>query len=263
MTLNHWVGALRSSLGSDSRCSTDTFLQLNDSINSVLTRYEAFKKGDYSIAAAVPPELAGSSTQAQSLIDFDDSEAAGPSNTSAAPINDLAGLFSAPSPPQVTSNTSPPSLVSPFTAAFGTSSGVPAYNSFAAPAQQQPQPFAPQPILATNGANSGYTNQLFGQSRTPSQSTATPPAAIRLTGGTPVINPSGPSTSSTPNYFNNAFTQGPVATNPQGSFGGFQQPSQPLFQQMTPQPAATPAQPANQAPTQQNKDPFADLAGLF
>ncbi|KAH7097948.1 hypothetical protein BKA62DRAFT_623276 [Auriculariales sp. MPI-PUGE-AT-0066] len=37
--------------------SLETYLQMNDQINAVLTRYEAYKKGDYSIQA-VPPELA-------------------------------------------------------------------------------------------------------------------------------------------------------------------------------------------------------------
>ena len=53
----------------------DTFLQINDSINTVLNRYEAFKKGDYSVAAnPIPAELGpGSSRQNDlSLIDFDD-----------------------------------------------------------------------------------------------------------------------------------------------------------------------------------------------
>lgn len=39
----------------------DTFLQINDSINAVLTRYEAIKRGDWDSAeaSAVPIELGG------------------------------------------------------------------------------------------------------------------------------------------------------------------------------------------------------------
>ncbi len=38
----------------------DIFLQMNDQINSVLNRYESYKKGDYVAAAnPVPSELAG------------------------------------------------------------------------------------------------------------------------------------------------------------------------------------------------------------
>ena len=37
----------------------DIFLQMNDQINSVLNRYEAFKKGDYTTARnPIPEELA-------------------------------------------------------------------------------------------------------------------------------------------------------------------------------------------------------------
>ena len=38
----------------------DIFLRINDQINTVLNRYEAFKKGDFSAAAnPIPAELAG------------------------------------------------------------------------------------------------------------------------------------------------------------------------------------------------------------
>ncbi|KAJ4493037.1 VHS domain-containing protein [Lentinula edodes] len=92
--------------------SLDTFLQMNDQINSVLNRYEAFKKGDYSFAAnPIPAELsnAGSASAGTglSLIDFDDSTngtsatISTPTNTTTATSNsggDLMGLFGAPAP---------------------------------------------------------------------------------------------------------------------------------------------------------------------
>lgn len=41
-------------------CSLDIFLQINDQINTVLNRYDAFKKGDFTAAAnPIPAELAG------------------------------------------------------------------------------------------------------------------------------------------------------------------------------------------------------------
>lgn len=76
----------------------ETFLHINDQINTVLDRYEAFKRGDYTAAAnPIPKELAGSAAQGLSLIDFDDSappagsgaEAAGGAST----IDELASLF--------------------------------------------------------------------------------------------------------------------------------------------------------------------------
>jgi hypothetical protein len=95
--------------------SLDTFLQINDQINTVLNRYEAFKKGDYSFSSnPIPAELSGSSAKNDlSLIDFDDSA---PSNGGAAGgVNDLASLFgseprasSAIAPPSVNNATRPP-----------------------------------------------------------------------------------------------------------------------------------------------------------
>ena len=253
----------------------DTFLQINDQINSVMTRYEAYQKGDYSVTA-VPSELSSSSNaQAQSLIDFDDSELSQPTSQPTAPANDLAGLFASPSPPQATKANSAPSLISPFTAAFG-ATAAPAFSSFGGspPAQQPLQPIAPQPLVgSSNGGFGGYnpTHSLFGQTGTPPiQSTATPPAAIRL-GGTPTL----ASTSSAPNYFSSSTSpQGPVGVAPGAigfQFGGSLQASQSppnIFQQQPQQAFGQPIQAqGQQAPAasnpQQKKDPFADLAGLF
>ncbi|KAF6747330.1 hypothetical protein DFP72DRAFT_821895, partial [Ephemerocybe angulata] len=91
--------------------SLDTFLQINDQINSVVNRYEAFKKGDYSIAGTIPAELAPSA-QPTSLIDFDDSETA-PAAANANPANDLAGLFGGASSSSSPPAPQQPSVVSP------------------------------------------------------------------------------------------------------------------------------------------------------
>ena len=77
----------------------DTFLHINDQINTVLDRYEAFKRGDYAAAAnPIPKELAGSSAQGGglSLIDFDDSTTSNggvASNGGGNTIDELASLF--------------------------------------------------------------------------------------------------------------------------------------------------------------------------
>ncbi|KAJ3842036.1 VHS domain-containing protein [Lentinula raphanica] len=99
--------------------SLDTFLQMNDQINTVLNRYEAFKKGDYSFASnPIPAELSNSgpssSSAGLSLIDFDDSTAAqnATSTATTTPSNDIMSLFgpSAPTPtrPSPLSNLSNP-----------------------------------------------------------------------------------------------------------------------------------------------------------
>jgi hypothetical protein len=94
----------------------DTFLQINDQINTVLGRYESFKKGDYVAAAnPIPQELASTSARNElSLIDLDDSVQ---SNATAQPassgIDDLDALFG-PSPAATNSiTTTPPNNVSP------------------------------------------------------------------------------------------------------------------------------------------------------
>lgn len=97
--------------------SLDTLLQINDQINTVLERYDAFRRGDYEAARNPVPSQYAAAAQAQaasSLIDFDDpTPAAGASS----PANDLEALFgglgSAPpvnlagSPPPVNPATRP------------------------------------------------------------------------------------------------------------------------------------------------------------
>ncbi|BGP11020.1 ARF-binding protein [Rhodotorula toruloides] len=100
--------------------SMDRLLLINDLINNVIKRYEAFKAGDRSATAEIDPALATGSagakarTQAKqvSLIDFDDDEAfaapspspapgptASRSNAPSNPLDDLASLSLGPSAP--------------------------------------------------------------------------------------------------------------------------------------------------------------------
>jgi len=99
--LQKWI----SDAESDDQESLATFLQINDQINNVLTRFEAFKKGDYAaVANAVPTELGGSANAGKSdLIDLLDD----PAPTSTQPsnsANELADIFGGPS----TTSPSPP-----------------------------------------------------------------------------------------------------------------------------------------------------------
>ncbi|KAF8664206.1 hypothetical protein AX16_000769 [Volvariella volvacea WC 439] len=161
--LQKWI----SDAQSDDPESLDTFLQINDQINTVLSRYEAFKKGDYATAAnPIPAEL---NQKEVSLIDLEEDAQAEP-NAPKGGINDLASLFAAPS---TAVHTAP---------VLGTTVGpaVPTYS--------------PQPI--SSSSNNAFMN-TFGSFASPPQSTTTPPASIML--------PTTPSqlSSSSPSYMSN------------------------------------------------------------
>ncbi|OBZ78151.1 putative ADP-ribosylation factor-binding protein C25H2.16c [Grifola frondosa] len=89
--------------------SLDTFLQINDQINTVLNRYESYKKGDYAAAANPIPAELGRGPNDMSLIDFDDSapssSAVGAASGGANAIDELASLFG---PAATTNNPAPP-----------------------------------------------------------------------------------------------------------------------------------------------------------
>lgn len=86
--------------------SLDTFLQMNDQINTVLNRYESFKNGDYVAASnPIPSELATTSTRNElSLIDLDDTS----SPSAPATADDLSTLFG----PSSIAHTPAPSIFS-------------------------------------------------------------------------------------------------------------------------------------------------------
>lgn len=259
--------------------SQDTFLQINDQINTVLTRYEAFKKGDYSTARnPIPPEIGSSSGGGGglSLIDLDDCE---PVNAGAAtffaPTNDLSGLFvTGPSAQQT----------------FQTGMNIPMQRQpTSSLAQQplsqpsQPQTFSPTPVFA----NGGFSGSSMAALQQVSQ-TSTPPASIMLPStpgsqrGTPV-----PTMQSSSSYFGKATQQVGTAFGSGMGFGsngsngsrmgsgvygttqlsgsgwsGLSQQARPSgLEPQQAQQAAVPT--SDSANTQQIKDPFADLAGLF
>ncbi|KIY50235.1 VHS domain-containing protein [Fistulina hepatica ATCC 64428] len=228
--------------------SLDTFLQINDQINTVLGRYEAYKKGDLSAAKnPVPAEVTASS----SLIDFDDSTPA--ASTGANAIDDLASLFggSAPSNPSVTpavataaqpfiSNATPPANNGGYGMSLLMTSGV-----------------APQ-----TAATSQALNALRAMSSSPPDRSMTPPAAIMLP-STPVNNqPHSQNSFPPPNIQQTQSYSGTPPLLPSQPMHTAQPAQQPVASgQMgvstSPQPAAAPAS------TTSAKDPFADLAGLF
>ncbi|KAH9989609.1 VHS domain-containing protein [Russula vinacea] len=84
---------------SDDPESLDTYLQTNDQMNSVLTRYEAFKRGE-TPPASIPEEFLPGKNEPLSLIDFDDATSQPGSGSGAGssskPADDLASLFESP-----------------------------------------------------------------------------------------------------------------------------------------------------------------------
>ncbi|KAJ3513026.1 hypothetical protein NLJ89_g3180 [Agrocybe chaxingu] len=313
--LQKWV----SDAETDDPESLDTFLQINDQINTVLDRYEAFKKGDYTFAAnPIPRELAGSSTDAGqgiSLIDFDDTPA--PTGGTAAATNDLSGLFAAPIQQPIQQ---PQQQFGYGMPAGGFGMGVQQPQLQQLQQQQSPpqQPFAPAPMFH-NGA--GFRPGAGVSPSHPTQA-ITPPAAIVLPGtpGSQRSTPAPAAQAQKPNYFANGATpvgagsgmgvgmgqgvpmgagmgigmsgigaamaigmtqpygqqqQPAFGGSPFGSpYGGSPQPAPGLQHQaqgafMQPQ-QVQPARPQQSAgtttaaaPAGQQKDPFADLAGLF
>ncbi|KAK2462807.1 hypothetical protein APHAL10511_005198 [Amanita phalloides] len=211
--------------------SLDTFLQINDQINTVLSRYDAFKRGDYAAARnPIPAELA----QATSLIDLDDSATTTDAATSNSGINDLNDFFSAPTPQAQPSFTPAgnPSLTRPF-------------------AQPMPSTLTLAPTPMSYNGGGGPLFNIVRNASSPATQSATPPSIMLP----PTPQQQQNATSSTPNYFNNGFNpaKGPIQYSAMGAMAPQRQTLQ--VQQQLPS--------SNTGSQAQGKDPFADLAGLF
>ncbi|KAK0221926.1 VHS domain-containing protein [Armillaria fumosa] len=217
--------------------SLDTFLQINDQINTALDRYEAYKKGDYATAANPIPTELSSARNDLSLIDLDDST---PSSNSAPMVSgpdDLAGLFGSIQP-------QPQPVPQQFNANLTATST-----------------YAPSPM----GGAGTFNPLLRPTSMSPPVPSTTPPASIMLP-STP-----GAGSPSVPSYNRNGSTGMGMGSfsPPQQSFTPMQGSIQTL--QTTPyqpQQFQQPAQSHQQPPPQQQqsnqgKDPFDDLVGLF
>ncbi|SJL07418.1 related to GGA2-Arf-binding protein [Armillaria ostoyae] len=254
--------------------SLDTFLQINDQINTALDRYEAYKKGDYATAANPIPTELSSARNDLSLIDLDDSA---PSSSSAPTVSgpdDLAGLFGSIQPQR-----------QPFAQQFNAN-------------LTTTSTYAPSP-MGISGAGS-FNPLLRPTSMSPPVPSTTPPASIMLP-STP-----GAGSPSVPSYNRNGSTgmglgqglgishpapqqmfasQQSSFSPPQQSFSPPQQSFSPPQQSFTPmqgsmqtfqaspyqqQQFQQPSQSHQQPPPQQQqsnqtqgKDPFDDLVGLF
>ncbi|ESK91585.1 vhs domain-containing protein [Moniliophthora roreri MCA 2997] len=259
--------------------SLDTFLQINDQINNVLNRYEAFKKGDYETARnPVPAELSNQSTSGQSLIDFDDDTGMQSQAGNGAGQDDLAGLFG-PSTQTSQAVMSPSQNTNTLIGGMGTGGMNMAFSN-----QGVPTTHSPSPVM---GGMGGMNNPMF-------RNTSMSPPAIMLpstpangsparngTPGTPGMAPQG---GMAMNMGMNSPAMGAGMGMGFGGMGagmvsgmgmgmGMSGPSQPQQQSFFPtqQPTQLHQQqqqnsPSNSstAPSQASgKDPFADLAGLF
>ncbi|KAG8836193.1 hypothetical protein FRC17_009536 [Serendipita sp. 399] len=220
--------------------SLSAFLQINDQINNVMARYEAFKKGDYAAAAnPVPPELSAPPAK-ESLIDLMGDEIGtetAPTATGSA-TDDLQDLF-APSS-NIGTNT---------TAQANRPSNADIMSMFNAPNMAHPRP---APAVGYSSFQGGMgTGIMPGQ-----QPHYQLPQAQGLSGypapmgggqimlpGTPQSQLKGLSNSRTGTPLGSRTT--PAASSSTGTSTSTNTSSQ--------QPATT----TNQ------KDPFADLAGLF
>ncbi|KAF8811196.1 VHS-domain-containing protein [Phlegmacium glaucopus] len=296
--LQKWI----SDAQTDDPESLDTFLQINDQINTVLARYDAFKKGDFSFASnPIPQEFAAGSGSSQgiSLIDFDDSTPASSGTTGGG--NDLSELFSYTAQP-VQSNV------------MVHAQAPVQYQQQQQQQQQQPlATYAPTPLFYNNNSTSSGMGMVGGmnpliQSSNPNvlsrQLSGTPPV-IALPQSTPTSQRSTPAlpAATGPNYFGNGGERGPIGggmgvgmgrgmggggssgMNLSGAMSGmnlnsgsnmgmgmgtapvmsgYRHPQSTIPQQQQQQQHPTPAPASTTAPVvQQGNDPFADLAGLF
>jgi ADP-ribosylation factor-binding protein GGA len=219
-------------------CISDTYLQTNDQINGVLSRYEAFKRGE-TPPASIPAEFLPGKNEPLSLIDLDDAQSQPGSGSRAGsnnkPEDDLAGLFESAASLTSVPATSPP--------AAAPSGGLGTFPLLSNVANQQTSAISPQlssPLPGTSTPSHRPQSQ-FGQIKLPS----TPPLQSQSQGSGRV----GPPSVSSP--------LAPARASPSSNLAATSIPQQPLV------PQATSVPPISQVSTPQGKDPFADLAGLF
>ncbi|KAF9056779.1 VHS domain-containing protein [Rhodocollybia butyracea] len=274
--LQKWVSEAGSSEPDSDSESLDTFLQMNDQINTVLNRYEAFKTGDYSFAANPIPAELSNATAGLSLIDLAEGDSANGStagNGAAPGGQDLMGLFGP-------SNTMPVmesriGLGLPGMNVGTSTPPIPATHTppiYGSPMASQSPPMYSSP-MSTTGLNSsmgiGYGVPSFAG--TPSINSIAQRSMPFSTPRVPSSTSSPAPPSQTPSYFLQQGSQAAPASSPMSQFGvssqstssrPMQTPPVPTMRSFSPQTQSPPA-PASAAATQPQKDPFADLAGLF
>ncbi|EIW75918.1 VHS-domain-containing protein [Coniophora puteana RWD-64-598 SS2] len=266
--LQKWIADAESE---DDPESLGTFLTLNDQINTVLARQDAFEQGNFeavrnlATAAAEPgAPNSSSNTGGRSLIDFDDLDfgAGGSSSPPAASANrngsggidDLSGLFATSSPLQQQPGSSGMgggmgmgmggmnNMGGMGRGGMGSSTSPPPVN-----ASTRPQ------IPGAGGSASGYAPSYFPhQMGSGSIALATTPKS-----GSPA--PSGGPGTTTPAMGGSAFGGMGMGMGMGGGMG-MGAPMAPARPGASSQ-SAVPA--TSTGPQSAGKDPFADLAGLF
>lgn len=246
--------------------SLDTFLQINDQINTVLNRYDAFKRGDYAAATnPIPSELARPQNDL-SLIDLDDSAPANSTGAAPSQIDELASLFgpsSSSTSPPVMPSTQQPSMPSFFQTQQSSASASPQSSpgftggvgtGMAFAASSNSTAGAPQPSVNYASRPDVISPQFHASS---SPAGTPPPGAIRLLG-----TPQG-QLQPTQQYRNGASGANFAGITPGFGTNGTSGVSTPSVQQpLQPQGASQQSNTHTNAQTQ-GKDPFADLVGLF
>ncbi|KAI6026440.1 VHS-domain-containing protein [Pisolithus microcarpus] len=241
--LQKWV----SDAESDDPESLSAFLEANDQINTALARFEAFQRGDYNAVASIPTSVGSTSPEGgTSLIEFDDGPSAlgtGAGNNGNL-VDDLTSLFNTPAssaqPPPV-NNATRPAISSPFPISAPTQSPPqgPRFGSIMLPGTPTSRKASPSGSYFGSSPPSvtGLGHPTRAQS--PSLSNGT---GVSASTGPQVLSAVQPRTQSQQSF-----------TGPRFSGGvSIQQRS------LQPTPSSQP-QPAGA----QNRDPFADLAGLF
>ncbi|KAI6032709.1 VHS-domain-containing protein [Pisolithus orientalis] len=243
--LQKWV----SDAESDDPESLNAFLEANDQINTALARFEAFQRGDYNAIASIPTSVystsPGGTNGGASLIDFDDGPSASGSGVgnNGNLVDDLANLFNSPAPssqPPPVNNATRPVISSPFPIS----------------APEQPPLQGPQygSIMLPASRKASPSGSYFGSS-------TSPPPAVGL--GHPMRAQSPPQPNSTSvglsggsQFFSAAQPKTQFQRSSTGSrfSGGMSIQQRSLQSTPSSQPRSGDAQ---------NRDPFADLAGLF
>lgn len=245
----------------------DTFLQINDQINTVLNRYDAFKRGDYAAAAnPVPSELSRPQGDL-SLIDLDESQpSTGPANITHSEIDELASLFgpsASSAPAQISLNNTQPTFSQLAQAQRSTPTAMMSGMPFAMSSSSNGSSHQP-PVNIANRPGGGMASPIPFHT-TSSPGGTPPPGSIRLPG-----TPQGQTLTHAQQLQHSAAGAGfptasgifathnaPPAYNTSNILGAASVP-QPMQPQTAPQPSST-----NSAAQSQGKDPFADLVGLF
>lgn len=239
--------------------SLASFLQINDQINNVIARYEAFKRGDYEAGSnPIPEELAGGEPPKSALIDWTDDATSGPAEVApSGGVNELADIFG-PSDPSMTTTQN--------TMSFGAqppkASNADILSMFGQPApmgsqlqQPQPRPMASGYGAYSSGPGAGAGGMMGGGGGGLGQwpgagAQQGGPQGYHTPMGGQIMLPGTPQNQMKGLAMGAGASGTPTGTPSQGQTG---------LNALTPAPAPAPA--AAAAPPK--KDPFADLADLF